>query len=138
MSKGQRIKPQCKKKPQFTREKMILNLLCCPSPRGFLGGPLGDNRICCSSEKEGWRLLSEKCYWALFKCPHLRGIKRKCHKTASIHSGALYQVTQCRGNEALILWGILITPSISSGLLSSMVGLQPLQAGRVICRETAG
>lgn len=68
----------------------------------------------------------------------MRGIKRKCQKTASIHSGALYQVTQCGRNEALILWGNLITPSINSGPLSSTLGLQPPPAGPEIGRETAG
>lgn len=118
---------------------MLLNQALLPQPLPWRPS-LETNESVPPLRKKGGEVpfRKKKCYWALFKCPHLRGIKRKCQKTASIHSGALYQVTQCGRNEALVLWGNLITPSISSGLLSSTLGLQPPPAGPVIGPETAG
>ena len=65
MSKGQRIKPQCKMKTQFSKEKMILKwslLLRQPLSEGPLLDTNDSILLFREQKKELGGFLSEKCY----------------------------------------------------------------------------
>lgn len=70
MSKKQRIKPQCKMKAQFSREKMLLKWVLLLQPL-LLQGPLWEMNDSVPLLKRGLegtgvgaKILSEKCCWA--------------------------------------------------------------------------
>ena len=75
MSKGQRIKPQCKMKTQFSKEKMLLKWSL------LLGQPLSEGPLLETNDsiplfreqKKGLGGSFQKNVIGLLKCPHLKG-----------------------------------------------------------------